>query len=51
MAFDHQVEQPSAQYQNHLVDINSGHRAGSGLHNMSKLASVNITDFDWKYEK
>lgn len=50
MAFDHQVEQPSAQYQNRLVDINSGHRAGSGLHNMSKLASVNITDFDWKYE-
>mmetsp|Transcript_31633 Transcript_31633/g.41903 ORF Transcript_31633/g.41903 Transcript_31633/m.41903 type:complete len:88 (-) Transcript_31633:48-311(-) len=49
MTFGDQSRSRHENFQNQLVDIDGG-RPVNGLQNFSKLASVKITEFDWKYE-
>ena len=50
MTFGDQSRSQNENFQHQLVDINAAHPR-AGLQNLSKLASVNITEFDWRYEK
>ena len=45
MSFGDEGQANGANFRPQLVD------AGAGLQQLSKLASVDITDFDWRYEK
>ena len=50
MAFDEEDDRiNSGQNNQKLININEL-GGGSGLAALSRLASVNITEFDWKYE-